>query len=157
MGMPAAIPADWSAIAALAASGHTLEDLSEQFGINFNTMKARCRRGGWKLAREVVQAERVERATDAKPTARNGVDVVAQTLAQRHKHTKLGLSMFTARAARVASKLPKKELLENAPAVKAVADIAGKVWPEETGGDHVALQFFSISVQPSEQAAVIDV
>lgn len=155
------LPVDWPGIAVAVASGVTLLEVSIQTGVKLSTVKSRSAREGWKRKAKAVQETNVAIAVEAKqmvPKAPNGVDVVAETLAQRQKHTRLGLSLFTVRAARVASRLPKKELLENAPAVKAVADVAGKVWPDQLVGEGCALQFFAITVsQEREEKPAINV
>jgi hypothetical protein len=50
---------------------------------------------------------------------------------ERKEQTRLHLSRYTVKASAEASKLEGEELLAAAPSVKAVADVAGKVWPEQ--------------------------
>lgn len=109
-----------------------VREAARQTGINENTVLDWSSRGNW------LAEVRPTPAKFALPASMRGAiapispaDALQNTLNDRHKHTKLGLSLFTARAARMASKLPKEALLANAADVKAVADIAGKVWPEQ--------------------------
>lgn len=135
--MPSAIAADWPGIAALAASGVTLEDLSRRFGIKLSTLKARSTRGGWKTAKAVVQAERVERATVARqmvPAAADAVEVVRDTLAERQQKTKLGLSAWAVKASEHAATLQGVAALDAAPEVKQTADVMAKMWPSQDAG-----------------------
>lgn len=121
--MPAPLPADWTAIAALAASGVTLEDLSTRFRIKLSTVKARCRRGKWKSAGKTVEHERVDRAVQARqmaPHAGSGVAVVKGALADLGKETRLNLAKATAKAAKHAAGLPGVDALKQARNIKEV-------------------------------------
>lgn len=165
--MPAALPADWTSIRILASQGCTLRELAETTGIAEGTLFARSAREGWKLKADEAKTAQQEKSLSVavqsgqmQARASNGQEIAVATLENRHKHTKLGLSLFTARAARTASRLPKDQLLAAAPSVKAVADIAGKVWPEQATDDRVPLQFFSITLNQGderEEKPVVDV
>lgn len=63
--MPAARDEDWTAIAAQAAAGATLEELSAHWNIPVGTLKDRCAAGGWKRHAREIQAQKA------------GVDVVS--------------------------------------------------------------------------------
>lgn len=147
--MPAPLNVDWSGLRAASvavgireACRQATADLPPDEAKRFTerAMK-RCSREKWLT--QAAEAKQV--AVSASPqtlsaNVRTGADSVANTLKERENHTKLGLSMFTARAARVAAKLPKEKLLKSANEVKAVADIAGKVWPQEAGkGSQVSI------------------
>lgn len=151
--MPASLPADWSAIGTLAASGTTLQELSESFGIKLNTIKARSRRGRWKSAGEEVQLRRVERATEAKqmvPQAVDGVAVVRDTLAECSRDTRLNLAKATGKAAKHAATLEGEAALRVSRAVKETAGAAAIIhgWHRE-GSQTVRLSMSGPS-QPIE-------
>lgn len=56
--MPAALQdVPWTEIAIQAAAGAKLEDLAEHYGVNLNSLKARCAREKWKQTAREVKAE----------------------------------------------------------------------------------------------------
>lgn len=110
-----------------------VREAARQMGINEKTVLHWSHTGSW-LASTRAQPASLPRPASQVP--RSVVSVVPakaleNVLKERQNHTKLGLSLYAARASRVASRIPKHELLEHAPSVKAIADIAAKVWPEQ--------------------------
>ena len=108
-----------------------------------------------------MKALRPKPATVVKPAsmtsttiATNPIDVLRDTLAENADKTKLGFSKY---AARLAEKAGESGTLEEAPLLKAVADIHAKMQPAQQGEGCVSLAFFSISVGPQEEAQVVDV
>lgn len=145
------------------------EEAARQMGLKSATVRKWAERGGWTEGARERASLVAGSPTPAKtalaltlpetmrPVVVTGVtkpvDALSRTLKERQEHTKLGLSLFTARAARVAARLPKKDLLASAPDVKAVADIAGKVWPEKLE-QSIRISMFGAQAKPVE---VIDV
>lgn len=139
--MPAALPADWSAIRAQAVSGVPLASIADATGISLGTLKARSAREGWqratadakalvsaKAVRAVSAGRMLPRATDATAMASVATE---STLQRRKGATRLALSRFAQRASARAATLPSTRLLSEASNVKAVSAVAAQVWPEE--------------------------
>lgn len=134
--MPVALPADWPTIAALAASGVTLEVLSARFGIKLPTLQARSARGGWKRKAKEVQMQRVEAATGAgkmKSGAEDGLAVVHDTLADYSKKTRLNLAKGIDSASRHAATLNGDSALKSSRSLKETASAAAVIhgWHRE--------------------------
>lgn len=135
--MPAPLPIDWNSIAALAASGHTLADLSIRFGVALPTLKARSRRGGWKTASRDVHAQRVEKAVAAgqmAPQAHSGLTVVKNTLSELSRETKLSLAKTVGKAAEHAATLKGADALAQARNIKETVGSAAAIH-EWRGGE----------------------
>jgi hypothetical protein len=159
--MPAPLPADWPGIRLLYAQGSTLEELSASSGINLNTLKARSAREGWNVAiTEAKESKHADKAMAAvhsgkmQPCATRAVDVHREMLADGAKRTKLGLTRYTAR---MAEQVAEDGSLEDAPLIKAVADIHAKMHPEESGEGSVSLSFFQIVQARPDEGPVVDI
>jgi len=129
--MPAPLNVDWNAIAAQAAAGATLQELSDHWGIAIGTLKDRCAAGGWKRIAREVQAIKAgvpevyhgaQQAIQQRPT--QPVVSLMQKLGERSKF----------RAAKVGDKTLKhmqkaegQELTKQAPAFKCTVDALAKV------------------------------
>lgn len=135
-------------------------EAAKQTGIDLSTVKQWSARGKWLAHTRVIHVP-PPMPTSMQPRHVTGVtspgDALENTLKERQNHTKLGLSLFAARAARVASKLPQDKLLARAGEVKAVADIASKVWPEVQGDTGMHVSFFSITTEQASEGPIIDV
>lgn len=132
--MPAALDVNKEEVRMLVLSVGVRE-AARQMGLNEDTVSTWSANGGW-LAHTKPQAKPLlplslipRSSITSKPA-----DALQKALTERHEHTKLGLSLYAARASRQASRMPKHELLEAAPSVKAVADVMAKVWPEAQAG-----------------------
>lgn len=164
--MPAPI-ADWSQVKATAIGTGSLKDAAQHHQVSYKAVKMRASREKWpvgqrvhKMAREAqdLANHAIVQCSQGRVTSvTSAAEALESTLKQRQNHTKLGLSLFAARAARVASKLPQDKLLARAGEVKAVADIASKVWPEVQGDTGMHVSFFSITTEHAEQGPIIDV
>jgi hypothetical protein len=80
--MPAPREENWSAIAAQAAAGATLKDLSEHWNIPEGTLKARSAREGWKAMGREIQAQKT------------GVEVVPSHSRVQPRATDRAISLF---------------------------------------------------------------
>jgi hypothetical protein len=160
--MPSSIPADWPSIAALAASGVTLQELSDRFGIKLDTIKARSRRGGWKSVAREVKAGREAAAVTAgqmQPQASSGKDVVVATLADLGNKTKLNLAKATANAAEHAATLAGSEVLKDARNIKEVISGSATLHGWAQNGDGGLNQIININLLGTElpMKPVVDV
>lgn len=145
--MPAALPADWSAIRALAVAGHTLEELSESTGIALGTLKARSAREGWKGA--VAEAlsirdAQVQRAVASGQMKRNATDatmVAADTEAQRSLDAKSALGKAIVTGSEHLATQNGEFVLKSARALKELAGAGGIVfgWGSESGSGRISI------------------
>lgn len=83
-------------------------------------------------------------------------DALAEVLADRHAKTRLGQSKYLARASEKLAEVDDEELLLHAPTGKALADMAGKVWPEQATPS-VRLSIFATDITATVERNVIDV
>lgn len=138
-----------------------VREAARQLGIKEATVQDWSATGKWLAQTRSIPAIIAAPVYSGRPTnPTKPADALQKVLVERQNHTKLGLSLFTARAARAASRLPKEALLANAADVKAVADIASKVWPEQAADHSLHLSFFRLSAEREEAAVerpVIDV
>ena len=65
--MPAAADLPWTTIAVQAASGMTLKELSEHWGVPLGTLQSRSATEGWMKYRKPVQQDSTKRALEAIP------------------------------------------------------------------------------------------
>jgi len=132
--------------AARQASSHLPAE--EQVRFVERVMK-RCSREGWLVKAEESRTMRISQALPLSAPVRNGADTITATLAERHKQTRIGLAGYTAKMARQAEQ---SGCLEEAPLYKAVADIAGKVWPEtqQTGQTGVVVNIAVLGRPPDQ-------
>ncbi len=113
----------------------------------------RCSREGWiSQAKEYREAAKPRGALSA--NVRTGAEIVQDTLLENSKETKLGLTAYAARMAKQASETG---TIEEAPLYKAVADIHGKMFPEQQQDHGIHLSFFSISQGQANSEQVVDV
>lgn len=164
--MPPALLSDWSQVKATAIATGSLKEAADAHQISYEAVRMRASREQWPVGQRVVKIAREaqEQAEQAVALARGGnvtpvtkaADAVAFALADRQKRTKLGLAGYTARMAKQAHQTG---TIEQAPLYKAVADIAGKVWPEQAQDVGVSLSFFSVSIstQQREEKPVLDI
>ena len=157
--------ADWPQVKATAIATGSLKAAAEAHGISHDSVKQRAKREEWPVGRRALKmaAEAQAHANSQIIKASQGTvtrvtsasDALAATLAEGAKETKLGLTKY---AARMAKQAADSGLLEEAPLYKAVADIHGKMHPEQQDADRVPMNFFSITVnQEREEKPVIDV
>lgn len=149
--MPAPLPVNWSAIAALAVAGATLEQLSKQTGIKLSTLKARSSRGGWKRAVKAQDAAKAEVATlkkQMKPVATDGLAIAKGTLADDDRETRISLSRSLRRGAKHAENMEGVDVLKNARNVHELIKGAGHVhgWTDSKA-DVLRIDIYSNSTE----------
>lgn len=155
--MPAALPVDYRSIQVMFAQGHTLYELAEMSGVSVNTLKARSAREGWKTKGDAIKEAKQSKVLAValsngrmQPAATNGADLVALTLADRKKRTKLALSSYLEDASEELAAVPSKDKLSVTDAALQLATMASKVYPEDHQEAQVSLQFFSIVQERAE-------
>lgn len=168
--MPAPLAVDWSGIRAAAiAIGNVSEAARQAAQALPEDERARFREA---VSKRAVREQWLAKAEEAvsKPSTlavheaskqlskrvQSGADAVANTLAENQKGTKLGLSAY---ARRMAERAAERGELEEAPLFKAVADIHGKMFPEDHAQIGMQLNHFSITLarEESDERPVIDV
>lgn len=131
-----------------------VREAARQMELDEDTVKSWSRRGNWLAACKPTPAKHelppTIRPVTLAPNAPTAADALANVLSDRHKRTKLGLSAWAVNASEHAASLDPEEALAAAPSVKAVADVAGKVWPEQ-GQQSIRLSIYG------QQSPVLDV
>ena len=91
----------------------------------------RCSREGWiqKANQAIIAAS--SQAMPLSAQVRNGAEIVANVLIDRHKETRLGLSKWSSKAATKLGEMDGEDALQAAPVAKLTADVMSKVWPEQ--------------------------
>lgn len=135
--MPAQV-ADWPAVKATAIHCGSLKEAAKSHDVEYDAVRQRAKREEWPVGRRVHKlARQAQEAADAQiirassgtvTSVTSAAQAAINTLAERQNETKMGLSGYVARMAKQGSS---SGVLEEAPLYKAVADIAGKVWPEQ--------------------------
>jgi uncharacterized protein YcnI len=148
--MPAPLPANWPSIAALAASGVTLQEIAQKTGIALSTIKARCRRGGWKVQGKAIQEEKVEAAVTAgqmSECATDGPMVAKRILEENSQETRLSFSRSMRKTAKHIETMAPGEVLNSAQNVKALIAGTAQVhaWDEEQKNAGMSLSFYSVA------------
>lgn len=144
--MPAPLAVDREAVRVLVVAVGVRE-AARQMDLSEDTVLSWARRGGWLQAASAAKDRAMQSLATRQPNAvqshaLKAADALAATLAENGKRTKLGL---TAYAARMAERARDEGIIEEAPLYKAVADIHGKMFPEQASEDRVTLQFFHIT------------
>jgi len=147
-----------------------VREAARKLQINENTVLDWSRKGNWLKETRPTPAQLPPPAS-MKPTISpiKPADALANTLADRLKRTKLGLSAWAVESSEHLATLRGEEALLRAPEAKQTADVAGKVWPEQTpqqvgmvlnvsvlsGQAHVEHEIIDIS-DSVEQASIQD-
>lgn len=119
---------DREAVRVLAAAVGQRE-AARQMGLSENSVKSICHRAGDSKRIETAVAIKTA-ATESKLIAPNPAEVLEKTLAERKQQSRLGLSEYVTK---MATQAGAKGTLKQAGRLKDVADIMGKVWPEQSG------------------------
>lgn len=158
--MPAPLAVDKEQVRMLVLS-IGVREAARQMGLKEVTVCQWAARGKWLEATREAAAPRPHLLPPTmRPTDVSGVikapNALADVLKQGAHETRVGLTKYAARMAKAAAE---DGNLEQAPLLKAVADIHAKIHPEAQGVQGMALGFFSIQVGTSvenEEAPVID-
>ena len=141
--MPAALDVDKEQVRMLVLSVGVTE-ASRQTGIDLSTVKQWSARGKW-LAHARPE-NRPQLPLSMQPRVVTNVtkpaDALEKLLVEGAKNTRIGLTRYTERMAKEASEAG---TLEEAPLLKAVADIHAKMHPEQQDAAQAMLAFFSIT------------
>jgi hypothetical protein len=156
--MPAPLAVDKEQVRMLVLEVGVTE-AARRTGIDLSTVKQWSARGKW-LA-HLRPENQPKLPISMQPVHVTGVtqpaDALRDMLSDGAKRTKVGLTRYTARMAELAAE---GGSLEEAPLLKAVADIHSKMHPEQAGEERVALQFFSITMNQGderEEKPVVDI
>lgn len=152
--MPAALEKPWSVIAAQAASGVTLDELSRHHDISLGTLKDRCAREGWKRTAREVSATKAggrpahPQSGSIQPRPTEQALSVMDTLDGRNK---LAYAVTSTKIAERFSEMDPDELIACTPAVKDGVSIADKTfgWTRQAQEKQAALVQIAITGCPS--------
>lgn len=126
-------------------------EASRRTGIKHGTLRQWGARGGWTVREPLPPT--MQKVTVTGVTA--PADALQEVISEGIKKTKSGLTKYVARMAEAAGE---SGTLEEAPLLKAVADIHSKMHPEKQEDGRVSLAFFSISIGSGEpEAPTVDV
>ena len=155
--MPAAIQVDKDQVKMLVLN-LGVREAARQCGLNENTVLDWSRAGQWLSETRPTPAKLPPPASLVGPISPiKPADAMANVLAENKKRTMLALSSYVAKTSEHAETLSGEEALASAPSVKAVADIYGKVWPEQQASG-ISLNFFTLSQDRDDvERPVIDV
>lgn len=123
--MPAALDVEWSAIAAQAAAGATLEELSAHWGIPVGTLKSRCATEGWKRMAREIQAQRTggEVVAPGHSTIQpRSTDKAVTLMATLGSRSRLRAARVGDKTLRGLNRLTPERLIDKASAYKAAVD-----------------------------------
>lgn len=116
----ASLSVDWNVVKSLYLQGIPARELSEKFGINLNTLKAKACKKGWNA---VIGTEK-ERA---KPITEKGAAIARDIWSERREAIRENIHTIGSRMTAYASQLPEDQLLAKADKVKIATEIAGKI------------------------------
>ena len=119
MGKPS-LPVDWDVVKGLYLQGVPVATLSERFGINANTLRAKASKKGWN-AIVGTEKKRKEQITE-KSTA-----IARDIWAERKETIRERIHLIGDRMTKVASELPDDQILNKADKIKIATEIAGKI------------------------------
>lgn len=138
--MPAPLAVDRDQVKMLVLSVGCTE-AARQTGIKLATILQWSSRGEWLKRPEQPKLPPTMQPRDVIGVIKP-VDALSNMLSENGKRTKLGL---TAYAAKMAEQAAESGTIEEAPLYKAVADIHGKMFPEQQQDNGIHLSFFTIS------------
>lgn len=128
--MPAELDVDREAVRVLVVAVGPRE-AARQMGISEDAVRQWSSRGGWlKHLRAPTVPPPSMRAVPVTAVTL-AADALINTLSERHKETKLGLSKWSSRTAKALGELPDKEALASHQVAVGVASVMSKVWPEQ--------------------------
>jgi small-conductance mechanosensitive channel len=113
------LPIDWDVVKGLYLQGVPVSTLSQRFGINANTLRAKASKKGWN-AIVGTERERKEQITE-KSTA-----IARDIWSERRETIRERIHLIGDRMTKVASELPDDQILTKADKIKIATEIAGK-------------------------------
>jgi hypothetical protein len=116
----ASLPVDWDVVKGLYLQGVPVATLSERFGINANTLRAKASKKGWN-AIVGTEKERKEQITE------KSTEIARDIWAERREAIRENIHTIGSRMTAYASQLPEDQLLAKADKVKIATEIAGKI------------------------------
>jgi hypothetical protein len=119
MGKPS-LPVDWDVVKGLYLQGVPVATLSERFGINANTLRAKASKKGWN-AIVGTEKERKQQVTE------KSTEIARDIWAERREAIRENIHTIGSRMTAYASQLPEDQLLAKADKVKIATEIAGKI------------------------------
>lgn len=119
MGKPS-LSVDWDVVKGLYLQGVPVSTLSERFGINANTLRAKASKKGWN-AIVGTERERKEQITEKSTAIARDIWTERREAIRENIHT-IGQKMTD-----YAAQLPGDQLLTKADKVKIATEIAGKI------------------------------
>lgn len=115
----ASLPVDWDVVKGLYLQGVPVSTLSERFGINANTLRAKASKKGWN-AIVGTEKERKDQITE-KSTA-----IARDIWAERRETIRERIHLIGDRMTLAASQLSEDQLINKADKIKIATEIAGK-------------------------------
>jgi hypothetical protein len=119
MGKPS-LPVDWDVVKGLYLQGVPVSTLSQRFGINANTLRAKASKKGWN-AIVGTEKERKEQLTE------KSIAVARDIWADRREAIRENIHTIGSRMTAYAAQLSEDQLLNKADKVKIATEIAGKI------------------------------
>jgi hypothetical protein len=119
MGKPS-LPVDWDVVKGLYLQGVPVATLSERFGINANTLRAKASKKGWN-AIVGTEKERKQQLTE------KSTEIARDIWAERREAIRENIHTIGSRMTAYASQLPEDQLLNKADKVKIATEIASKI------------------------------
>ena len=114
------LPVDWDVVKSLYLQGVPVPTLSERFGINTSTLRARACKKGWNAALG-TERERKKQITE-RSTA-----IARDIWAERRETMRERIHLIGDRMTNAAAQLPEDQLLNKADKIKIATEIAGKI------------------------------
>lgn len=160
--------AHWPDVKATAIATGSLREAAEAHGISHDAVRQRACREEWPVGQRVhkmLQAAQEQANTQMSRASKGAVthvtsaaDALQSVLAENKRRSQVALSSYVAKTSEHADTLSGEEALAQAPSVKAVADIYGKVWPDQQGTPGISLNFFTLSQDRDDaERPIIDV
>jgi hypothetical protein len=154
---------NWDVIRQLAATGTPLPAICKQLGVNYQTLKSRARREGWRIVETFGRAKREPPDQKQKQKQRENFELVAKSTKDLFEQNGVASRMHLSSAIRKASRhledMPEAQLVERHQAIFSVTKSAGVVhgWSEHQDEERLKIQnlnLFVLSLHPSELYAI---
>lgn len=113
------LPVDWDIVKSLYLQGVSVPTLSERFGINANTLRARACKKGWNAAIG-TEKQRKEQITE------KSAAIARDIWAERRETIRERIHLIGDKMTKAASELPEDQILNKADKIKIATEIAGK-------------------------------
>lgn len=113
------LPVDWDVVKSLYLQGVSVPTLSERFGINANTLRARACKKGWNAAIG-TEKQRKEQITE------KSLAVARDIWSERRETIRERIHLIGDRMTQAASQLSEDQLINKADKIKIATEIAGK-------------------------------